>query len=124
METEQALMRIDGAAIISGEVAPGRYADDLARAAAAADQASRSDAFAEYHAEQMEKTRATQQAALACFSTYLTAADVQRQVSALYGDAEACHMDCSKAFASGCSNRSTASARSTPAWPSCASTAV
>jgi len=89
METEKALTRNDDAAITTIEVTPGFYGDDLALAAAAADQASRTDAFASYHAEQTENTHAAQQAALACFSTYLTAAGVQRQAAALYEDAEA-----------------------------------
>jgi len=89
MENEKTLMRIDDAAIPTVEVIPSFYGDDLARAAAAANQASRADAFASYHAEQTENTRATQQATLHCFSTYLAAAGVQRQALALYNDAEA-----------------------------------
>src|SRR5260370_29377869 len=87
METEKALTRIDDAAIPTVEVTSGFYSDDLARAAAAADRASRTDAFASYHAEQTENTRVAQQAALACFSTYLAAAGVQRTAAALYEDA-------------------------------------
>jgi integrase len=89
METEQALRRTDVIEIIPIEVIPGSYGDDLARAAAAANQASRTDAFAGYHAEQTENTRATQQASIQCFSTYLAAAGVQRTAAALYEDAEA-----------------------------------
>ncbi len=89
MEIEKALTRIDGAAIPTVEVIPSPYGNDLARAAAAADQASRTDAFASYHAEQTENTRAAQQTALACFSTYLAAAGVQRQAFSLYEDVEA-----------------------------------
>ncbi len=89
METEQTLRRTDVIEITPIEVIPGSYGDDLARAAAAANQASRTDAFASYHAEQTENTRDAQQAALTCFSTYLAAAGVQRQASALYEDAEA-----------------------------------
>jgi len=66
-----------------------RYGDDLARAGLAADHASRSDAFAEYHAEQTDNTRAAQRDALKCFSTYLAAAHIQRQAEDLYHDAEA-----------------------------------
>src|SRR5215470_16444615 len=66
-----------------------RYGDDLARAGLAADQASRSDAFAEYHAEQTDNTRAAQLDALKCFSTYLAAAHIQRPAEGLYQDAEA-----------------------------------
>ncbi len=89
METEQALTGTDDAAITTVEVIPGSYGDDLARAAAAANRASRTDALAAYHTEQTENTRTTQQAALQCFSTYLAAAGVQRTAVALYEDAEA-----------------------------------
>ena len=54
METEQTLTRIDDAAITTIEVTSGFNGDDLALAAAAADQASQTDAFAAYHAEQTE----------------------------------------------------------------------
>ncbi len=43
-----------------------RYGNDLARAGVAADHASRTDAFAEYHAEQTDNTRAAQRDALKC----------------------------------------------------------
>ncbi len=66
-----------------------RYGDDLARAGLAADYASQADAFAEYHAEQSDNTRAAQHDALKCFSTYLAAAHIQRQAEDLYHDAEA-----------------------------------
>jgi integrase len=66
-----------------------RYGDDLARAGLAADHASRTDTFAEYHAEQSDNTRAAQLDALKCFSTYLAAAHIQRQAEDLYQDAEA-----------------------------------
>jgi len=65
---------------------PGRYDDDLARAGQVADQASRTDAFAEYHAEQTDNTRIAQLDALKCFSAYLAAAHIQRQASDLYQD--------------------------------------
>ena len=89
METEQALTRTDDAAITTAVVTPCFYGNDLAHAAVAADQASQTDAFASYHAEQTENTRAAQQAALQCFSAYLAAAGVQRQAEDLYEDAEA-----------------------------------
>src|SRR6266700_7163735 len=66
-----------------------RYDDDLARAGLAADHASRGDAFAQYHAEQTENTRAAQLDALKCFSTYLAQAGIERAVLDLYHDAEA-----------------------------------
>lgn len=53
------------------------YGDDLALAGLAADHASRSDAFTEYHAEQSDNTRAAQLDALKGFSTYLVAAHIQ-----------------------------------------------
>src|SRR6266700_774424 len=66
-----------------------RYDDDLARAGLAADHASQTDAFADYHAEQTDNTRAAQLDALKCFSTYLAQAGIQRQAEDLYHDAEA-----------------------------------
>jgi integrase len=66
-----------------------RYGDDLARAGLAADHASWRDAFAEYHAQQSDNTRAAQLDALKCFSTYLAEAGIRRQVPDLYQDAEA-----------------------------------
>jgi integrase len=72
---------------ISGVVP--RYGDDLARAGLAADHASRGDAFAQYHAEQTENTRAAQLDALKCFSTYLAQAGIERAILDLYQDAEA-----------------------------------
>src|SRR5450755_2375924 len=66
-----------------------RYGDDLARAGVAADDASRTDAFAEYHAEQTDNTRAAQRDALKCFLTYLAQAGIERQADDLYQDAEA-----------------------------------
>ncbi len=66
-----------------------RYSDDLALAGQAADHASRTDTFAEYHTEQTDNTRAAQLDALKCFSTYLAAAGIQRQAEDLYQDAEA-----------------------------------
>jgi integrase len=89
MEIEQALTLVDDAAVPVTEILPGSYGDDLVSAASAADQASRTDAFARYHSERTENTRSAQKAALACFSTYLAAAGVQRTAAALYGDAEA-----------------------------------
>ncbi len=66
-----------------------RYGNDLARAGVAADHASRTDAFAEYHAEQTDNTRAAQRDALKCFSTYLEQAGIKRLAEDLYQDAEA-----------------------------------
>src|SRR5438128_1036212 len=74
---------------ITLERARSRYGDDLARAGLAADHASRRDAFAEYHAEQSDNTRAAQRDALKCFSTYLAQVGIQRQAEDLYQDAEA-----------------------------------
>jgi integrase len=88
METGKALTRTDIAAIPIVEVPPS-YGDDLVRAAAAANKASRTEAFAVYHAEQTENTRTAQQATLRCFSIYLAVAGVQRTAAALYDDAEA-----------------------------------
>lgn len=65
------------------------YSDDLALAGLAADHASQTDTFAEYHAEQTDNTRAAQLDALKCFSTYLAAAGIQRQALDLYQDADA-----------------------------------
>ncbi len=89
METEQALTRIDDTAIPAIEVIPGSYGNDLALAGLAANHASRTDTFAEYHAEQTDNTRAAQFDALKCFSTYLAAAGIQRRAEDLYQDAEA-----------------------------------
>src|SRR5713101_41407 len=69
---------------------PGsRYDDNLALAGLAADHASRTDTFAEYHAEQTDNTRAAQLDALKCFSTYLAKAGIERLADDLYQDAEA-----------------------------------
>src|SRR5712692_4714589 len=68
---------------------PGRYDDDLARAGQVADHASRTDTFAQYHAEQTDNTRAAQKDALKCFSTYLAQAGIERQAEDLYQDADA-----------------------------------
>jgi integrase len=89
METEQALTRVDDTAIPAIEVIPGSYGNDLALAGLAADHASRTDAFADYHAEQSDNTRAAQRDALKCFSTYLAAAGIRREAEDLYHDAEA-----------------------------------
>ena len=89
MEIEQALTLVDDSAVPTCGMLPSSYSDDMARAAAAADQASRTDAFGSYHSEQTENTRSAQQAALACFSTYLAAAGVQCTAASLYEDAEA-----------------------------------
>ncbi len=89
MDNESTALSIVGdLPLTTSEVMP-RYGDDLARAGLAADQASRGDAFAEYHAEQTENTRAAQLDALKCFSTYLAQAGIERAVLDLYQDAEA-----------------------------------
>ena len=87
--TDETALSITTEAPLSLERGGSRYGDDLARAGLAADHASQTDAFAAYHAEQTTNTLDAQQAALACFSTYLEAAGVQRQTAALYDDAEA-----------------------------------
>src|SRR5229473_2852178 len=66
-----------------------RYSDDLALAGLAADHASQTDTFAQYHAEQTDNTRAAQKDALKCFSTYLAQAGIERQAEDLYQDADA-----------------------------------
>src|SRR5438105_4161262 len=66
-----------------------RYGDDLALAGLAADHANWTDTFAEYHAEQTDNTRTAQLDALKCFSTYLAAAQIERQALDLYQDADA-----------------------------------
>lgn len=79
--------------IIDAEVVeyqePGRYDDALARAALVADELSKEDAFAEYHANCTENTHQAQREGLALFSKYLAAAGVTRAPDALYSDAEA-----------------------------------
>src|SRR5207237_8386848 len=66
-----------------------RYGDDLTLGGLAADHASRTDTFAEYHAEQTDNTRAAQRDALKCFSAYLAQAGIQRRAEDLYQDAAA-----------------------------------
>src|SRR5712691_1569909 len=89
MDNESTALTIITDAPLSIERKRSHYGDDLARAGLAADHASRSDAFAEYHAEQTDNTRAAQRDALKCFSTYLAAAGIQRGAEDLYHDAEA-----------------------------------
>lgn len=89
MDDEATALTIITEAPISIEKVRSRYGDDLALAGLAADHASRTDAFAEYHAEQTDNTRAAQRDALKCFSTYLAQAGIQRQAEDLYQDAEA-----------------------------------
>jgi hypothetical protein len=86
--TEETVLTIYDAEVVEYREL-GRYDDDLARAGQIADQASRTDAFAEYHAEQTDNTRTAQLDALKCFSAYLAAAHIQRQAEDLYQDAEA-----------------------------------
>ena len=86
-ETEHSALVPGDAAMIM--LPRSRYGDDLALGGLAADHASRTDTFAEYHAEQTENTRTAQLDALKCFSTYLGKAGIQRQALDLYQDAEA-----------------------------------
>src|SRR5579859_5366616 len=82
-------------ALVPGDMATimllprSRYGDDLALAGLAADHASQTDTFAEYHAEQTDNTRAAQKDALKCFSTYLAQASIERETEDLYHDAQA-----------------------------------
>src|SRR5712691_8931276 len=89
MDDKATALTIITEAPLSIEKVRSRYGDDLALAGLAADHASRTDAFAEYHAEQSDNTRAAQRDALKCFSTYLAAAGIQRRAEDLYQDAEA-----------------------------------
>jgi len=89
MDDESTALTIVQEIPLTIERARTRYGDDLARAGLAADHASQTDAFAEYHAEQTDNTRAAQRDALKCFSTYLGQADIQREAQDLYHDAEA-----------------------------------
>lgn len=79
--------------IYTGEVVeyqdPLRYDDDLARLAQVADELSREDAFAVYHATCSENTLAAQRDCLALVSRFLAAAGVIRAADDLYGDAQA-----------------------------------
>ena len=89
MDDESTALTIITEAPLSLEKVRSRYGDDLARAGLAADHASRSDAFAEYHAQQSDNTRAAQKDALTCFSAYLAEAGIRREALDLYHDAEA-----------------------------------
>jgi integrase len=89
MDDESTALTIINGDSLALEKARPRYGDDLALAGLAADRASRTDAFAEYHAEQTDNTRAAQKDALTCFSTYLAAAGIEREAEDLYQDAEA-----------------------------------
>src|SRR6266568_3803373 len=89
MDDESTALTIVQEIPLTSESARSRYGDDLALAGLAADHASRTDAFAEYHAEQTDNTRAAQRDALKCFSAYLAAAHIQREAEDLYQDAEA-----------------------------------
>src|SRR6266704_2617297 len=89
MDDESTALTLITDAPLSIEKGRSRYGDDLALGGLVADQASRTDAFAEYHAEQSDNTRDAQLDALKCFSTYLAAAHIQRQAEDLYHDAEA-----------------------------------
>ena len=89
MDDESTALTIVQEIPITLKSARSRYGDDLMVGGLAADHASRSDAFSEYHAEQSDNTRAAQLDALKCFSTYLAQAGIQRQAEDLYHDAEA-----------------------------------
>jgi integrase len=89
MDDESTALTIITEAPLALEKVRSRYGDDLARAGLAADHASRRDAFAEYHAQQSDNTRAAQLDALKCFSTYLAQAGIEREVLDLYEDAGA-----------------------------------
>jgi integrase len=89
MDDESTALTIMTDAPIALERTRSRYGNDLARAGLAADHASRTDTFAEYHAEQTDNTRAAQKDALKCFSTYLAQAGIERQAEDLYHDADA-----------------------------------
>src|SRR6266702_3588156 len=66
-----------------------RYTDDLARAGMVADELSREDAFAEYHANCTENTHAAQHNDLKLFAAYLAWAGVKRDAGNMCADAEA-----------------------------------
>jgi integrase len=87
--TDETALTIITDAPLSQEIARSRYGDDLALAGLAADHASRTDTFAQYHAEQSDNTRAAQLDALKCFSIYLAQAGIEREADDLYQDAEA-----------------------------------
>jgi len=87
-ETEQSAL-VPGDATTIMLLPRSRYGDDLALGGLAADHASRTDTFAEYHAEQTDNTRTAQLDALKCFSTYLAKAGIERLADDLYQDAEA-----------------------------------
>jgi integrase len=89
MDDDSTALTIITEAPLSLERERSRYGDDLARAGLAADHASQTDAFAEYHAEQTDNTRAAQLDALKCFSSYLAAAHIHREALDLYHDAQA-----------------------------------
>ncbi len=89
MDDESTALTIIADTPLSIERVKSRYGDDLALGGLAADHASRTDTFAEYHAEQTDNTRAAQRDAFKCFSTYLAAAGIQRRAEDLYQDAEA-----------------------------------
>src|SRR5260221_373744 len=89
MDNESPALTIITDVPLSIERVESRYSEDLALAGLAADHASRTDAFAEYHAEQTDNTRAAQRDALKCFSIYLAVAGIEREVLDLYLDADA-----------------------------------
>src|SRR6266852_7482342 len=87
-DTEQSAL-VPGDATMIMLLPRSRYGDDLALGGLAADHASRTDTFAQYHAEQTDNTRAAQKDALKCFSAYLAQAGIERQAEDLYQDADA-----------------------------------
>lgn len=93
MGEEEAMQEEIALTIYTGDVVEyqnlPRYDDDLARAAQVADEASKEDAFKEYHAGCAENSLLAQRDCLALFSKYLAAAGVIRSADDLYGDAEA-----------------------------------
>src|SRR5712692_5955096 len=89
MDNEATALTIITDAPLSLARGRSRYGDDLARVGLVADHASRTDTFAQYHAEQTDNTRAAHLDALKCFSTYLAQAGITRQAEDLYQDAQA-----------------------------------
>ena len=83
-----ALSIIEDVRITRGNILP-HYSNDLTRAGLVADELSREDAFAEYHANCTANTHAAQRNDLKLFAAYLAEAGVKRNPEDLYADAEA-----------------------------------
>src|SRR5437660_11158588 len=83
-----ALSIIEDVRITRGNILP-HYSNDLTRAGLVADELSREDAFAEYHANCTANTHAGQRNDLKLVAAYLAEAGVKRQPEDLYADAEA-----------------------------------